>query len=82
MLGMSSTPATQSLLGIPMCWLWTEVSLDTVKEDGTKVNEKLTHLSRAAHFGERSLLRGESAAPVNIDAGTDGVELTQATLGA
>lgn len=48
------------------------VSLDTEK-DGKKENEELTHLSRAAHFGERSLLRGESAAPVNIDAGPEGM---------
>ncbi|CAJ1358469.1 unnamed protein product [Effrenium voratum] len=48
------------------------VSLDTEK-DGKKENEFLTSLSRAAHFGERSLLRGESAAPVNIEAGAEGV---------
>ncbi|CAJ1459557.1 unnamed protein product, partial [Effrenium voratum] len=48
------------------------VSLDTEK-DGKKENEFLTSLSRAAHFGERSLLRGESAAPVNIEAGAEGM---------
>lgn len=48
------------------------VSLDT-ERDGKKENEFLTDLSRAAHFGERSLLSGESAAPVNIDAGPDGM---------
>lgn len=48
------------------------VSLDTEKE-GQKENEFLTDLSRAAHFGERSLLSGESAAPVNIDAGPEGM---------
>jgi len=48
------------------------VSLDQEK-NGKKENEFLTNLSRAAHFGERSLLRGDAAAPVNIDAGPDGM---------
>eukprot|EP00913_Durusdinium_trenchii_P030131 g28233.t1 len=43
------------------------------RRGGGQENEELTHLSRAAHFGERSLLRGESAAPVNIDAGPEGM---------
>mmetsp|Transcript_15721 Transcript_15721/g.36898 ORF Transcript_15721/g.36898 Transcript_15721/m.36898 type:complete len:906 (-) Transcript_15721:53-2770(-) len=33
----------------------------------------LARLSRGGHFGERSLLRGEAAAPVSIDAGPDGM---------
>jgi len=49
------------------------VSLDQNLQDGQQENVQLAHLSRAGHFGERSLLRGDAAAPVNVDAGPEGM---------
>jgi len=49
------------------------VKLDTKEPDGNETTEVLAHLGRSAHFGERSLLKGEAAAPVSIEAGPDGM---------
>lgn len=48
------------------------VSLDQ-ETNGQQENVQLAILSRAGHFGERSLLRGDAACPVNVDAGPDGM---------
>jgi len=42
-------------------------------EAGRAEPEHLATLSRAGHFGERSLLRGDAAPPVNCDAGPEGM---------
>lgn len=42
-------------------------------QDGDVKSTTLGHLSRASHFGERSLLRGDSAPQVNVDAGPEGM---------
>eukprot|EP00418_Pyrodinium_bahamense_P016280 CAMPEP_0179115418 /NCGR_PEP_ID=MMETSP0796-20121207/54088_1 /TAXON_ID=73915 /ORGANISM="Pyrodinium bahamense, Strain pbaha01" /LENGTH=973 /DNA_ID=CAMNT_0020813665 /DNA_START=21 /DNA_END=2939 /DNA_ORIENTATION=+ len=41
--------------------------------DGQSRTTKLAELFRAGHFGERSLLRGDAASQVNVDAGPEGM---------
>lgn len=41
--------------------------------DGTKQTNRIAELKRSSHFGERSLLRGDDATQVSVDAGPNGL---------
>ncbi|CAE8602041.1 unnamed protein product [Polarella glacialis] len=49
------------------------MSQEMVGLDGHRHDVKLAEIRRSGHFGERSLLRGDDASQVNVDAGPKGM---------